>query len=187
MTLLAGARRPELFDLTWETLPAALEQGLPGMDATTVTAGYRKLNPEMQAPELYFTAITDNGFLRRSLTLADRKADQGGAPVYFYLFNWDSPVDDGKWKAMHALEIGFVFDNVAKSESMAGLGDDQQLIADMMSESWLAFARSGNPNSDAIPQWSPYTSAERSTMVIDLNPRMETDPRQKFMALLTAE
>lgn len=187
MTLLAGARRPELFDLTWETLPAALEQGLPGMDPATVTAGYRKLNPELQAPELFFTAITDNGFLRRSLALADRKADQGGAPVYFYLFNWDSPVDDGKWKAMHALEIGFVFDNVAKSESMAGLGDNQQLIADMMSESWLAFARSGNPNSDAMPQWSPYTSAERSTMVIDLNPRMVADPRQKFMALLAAE
>ena len=187
MTLLAGARRPELFDLTWETLPAALEQGLPGIDPALVTAGYRKLSPEMQAPELFFTAITDNGFLRRSLTLADRKADQGGAPVYFYLFNWDSPVDDGKWKAMHALEIGFVFDNVAKSESMAGLGDNQQLIADMMSESWLAFARSGNPNSDAMPQWSPYTSAKRSTMVIDLNPRMEADPRQKFMTLLTAE
>ncbi len=187
MTLLAGARRPELFDLTWETLPAALEQGLPGMDPATVTAGYRELNPELQAPELFFTAITDNGFLRRSLALADRKADQGGAPVYFYLFNWDSPVDDGKWKAMHALEIGFVFDNVAKSESMAGLGENQQLIADMMSESWLAFARSGNPNSDAMPQWLPYTSAERSTMVIDLNPRMVADPRQEFMALLAAE
>ena len=119
--------------------------------------------------------------------MADRKADQDGAPVYFYLFNWDSPVDDGKWKAMHALEIGFVFDNVAKSESMAGFGDNQQLIADMMSESWLAFARTGNPNNDAIPPWPPYTSAKRSTMIIDLNPRVESDPRQKFMALLTAE
>lgn len=187
MTLLAGARRPELFNLTWETLPAELEQSLPGMDLASVIAGYRELKPGIEAPELYFTAITDNGFLRRSLTLADRKADQGGAPVYFYLFNWDSPVDDGKWKAMHALEIGFVFDNVAKSESMAGFGDNQQLIADMMSESWLAFARTGNPNNDAIPPWSPYTSAKRSTMIIDLNPRVESDPRQKFMALLTAE
>ncbi len=91
------------------------------MDATAVITGYRKLQPGIDAPELYFTATTDNGFSRGSIVLADRKADQGGAPVYFYLFNWNTPVDNGKWKAPHALEIGFVFDNVAKSASMSGI------------------------------------------------------------------
>ncbi len=139
------------------------------------------------APELYFTATTDNGFLRRSIQLADRKADQGGAPVYFYLFNWNTPVDGGKWKAPHALEIGFVFDNVAKSASMSGIGEEQQAIADMMSESWLAFARNGDPNNPEAPTWIPYTSAERATMVIDGDSEMVNDPRTKQMALLPSD
>ena len=31
-----------------------------------------------------------------------------------------------------------------------------------MSEAWLAFARSGDPNHAALPAWKPYT-AERAT------------------------
>jgi para-nitrobenzyl esterase len=184
MSLLAGARRTELFDLTWDNLPAALEQGLEDVDANAVIAGYRELRPDLDAPELYFTAITDNGFFRRSVQMADRKADMNAAPVYFYLFDWNTPVDDGKWKAPHALEIGFVFDNVEKSASMSGTGEDQQIIADMMSESWLAFARTGNPNNVNAPMWQPYTSQERATMVVNVESKLVNDPRREFMKLL---
>ena len=128
--------------------------------------------------------MTDNGFLRRSIELADRKAAQGGAPVYFYLFNWNTPVDDGKWKSPHALEIGFVFDNVAKSVSMSGAGEAQQHIADMMSESWIAFARTGNPNNPSVPHWAAYDPSARAVMVVDNTPKLVNDPRAKQLALL---
>ena len=184
MSLLAGARRPELFELTWETLPAAMATGVPNADAAAVIAGYQALQPEIEAPELYFTAITDNGFLRRSIALADRKVEQGGASVYFYLFNWNTPVDDGKWKSPHALEIGFVFDNVAKSISMSGSGEEQQNIADLMAESWIAFARTGDPNNPTTPRWDPYNVTDRPMMVIDESPEMVNHPRGKQLALL---
>ena len=184
MSLLAGARRPELFELTWETLPAAMANAAPDMDTAAVIAGYQALQPEIEAPELFFTAITDNGFLRRSITQADRKAEQGGAPVYFYLFNWNTPVDNGKWKAPHALEIGFVFDNVAKSASMSGIGEEQQNIADLMAESWIAFARTGDPNNPITPQWESYNATDRPMMVIDETPEMVNHPRGKQLALL---
>jgi len=184
MSLLAGARRPELFDLTWDTLPEALEQSIPGVDTAAVISGYRKLHIDIDAPELFFTAITDNGFLRRSIRLADRKAAQAGAPVYSYLFDWNTPVDDGKWKATHAVEIGFVFDNVAKSASMSGTGEDQQAIADMMSESWIAFARNGDPNNPTVPNWEPYNQADRATMVFNVKSELTHDPRKPYLALL---
>ena len=184
MSLLAGARRPELFELTWETLPAAMANAIPDTDTAAVIAGYQALQPEIEAPELFFTVMTDNGFLRRSITLADRKAEQGGAPVYFYLFNWNTPVDNGKWKAPHALEIGFVFDNVAKSASMSGIGEEQQNIADLMAESWIAFARTGDPNNPITPQWEPYNATDRPMMVIDETPEMVNHPRGKQLALL---
>jgi para-nitrobenzyl esterase len=186
MSLLAGAANPALFDLTWETLPEALARAQPAVDAERVIAGYRKLDPSLEAPELYFTVTTDAGFLRNSVRLADRKADHGGAPVYFYLFDWNTPVDGGKWKSPHALEIGFVFDNVAYSESMSGIGPDQQRIADMMSEAWIAFARTGSPDNDFLPRWTPYTTASRSTMLIDLEPRVVNHPRGPYLKLLDA-
>ena len=187
MSLLAGARRPELFELTWETLPEAMANATPDMDAAALIAGYQALNPEIEAPELFFTATTDNGFLRRSITQADRKADQGGAPVYFYLFNWNTPVDNGRWKAPHALEIGFVFDNVAKSASMSGIGQEQQNIADLMAESWISFARTGDPNNPTSPHWEPYDSTDRAMMVIDETPELVNHPRGKHLALFGGE
>jgi para-nitrobenzyl esterase len=182
-SLLTGAARPELFDLTWETIAAALAPSTPGYDAAEIVAGYRKLHPSFSPANLYFTITSDRTFLRTSVSQADRKADQGGAPVWFYILDWNTPVDGGKWLCPHALDIGFVFDNVAKSDSMSGIGPDQQRMADVMSESWLAFARSGDPNHAAIPAWPAYDSRRRATMIFDLEPRVVDDPRAGERAL----
>ena len=103
--------------------------------------------------------------------------------MFFYLLDWNTPVAGGKWLCPHALDIGFVFDNVAKSHSMSGTGTDQQKLADIMSESWLAFARSGNPNNALVPEWPPYNSGHRPTMVFDLQPHVVDDPRGPERAL----
>ncbi|GAB1256521.1 carboxylesterase/lipase family protein [Aurantivibrio plasticivorans] len=175
-SLLSGSRNPALFDLTWETLPAALASVAPEVEPQKVIDTYRKLHPDMGAVELYFTATTDRGFLNRSIELADKKGAQPGAPVYFYLLNWDTPVDNGKWFSPHALEIGMVFDNVAKSASMSGLSDDAQRIADLMSESWLAFAKTGNPQHQGLPAWPEFKAETRATMVFDVEPKVVNDP-----------
>lgn len=187
MSLLAGARQPGLFELNWETLPAALELAIDGIDANAVIAGYRKLHPGIDAPNLFFEATTDNSvFGRGSYTLADRKAAQGGAPVYQYYMTWPSPVEGGKWGATHALDIGFVFDNVANSASMSGVGEEQQSLAVVMSEAWLAFARSGDPNHPGLPEWPQYDSEQRATMVFNNESQVVNDPRGRERAILDA-
>jgi para-nitrobenzyl esterase len=185
MSLLAGAVRRELFDLTWETLPTALEMSIRGVDAQAVIDGYRELHPDITPPNLFFEATTDNGgFGRGSYTLADRKAEQGGADVYQYYFTWPSPVENGIWGATHALDIGFVVDNVAKSASMSGTGEQQQALADVMSEAWLAFARTGNPNHDALPEWPAYDVQSKATMVFDNHAVVVNDPRGSERAII---
>ncbi len=187
MSMLAGAFNRELFDLTWETLPAALEQGIPGVDGQAVVDGYRQLHPDIDAVNLFFEALTDTGaFGRGSFTLADRKAEQGGAEVYQYYFSWPSPVEGGIWSATYALDIGFVFDNVAKSESMSGTGERQQALADVMSEAWLAFARSGDPNHAGLPEWPAYDIQNRATMVFDDVSKVVNDPRGRERAIIDA-
>ena len=183
-SLSVVTRGPELFDLTWETLPQAIATLVPHADAQAVIAGYRERDPSLTPPGLYFTVATDNGFVRRSLTLADRKARQPGAPVYAYLFDWNTPMDGGRWLSPHGLDIGFVFDNVAKSESLYGTGEAQQRIADMMSEAWIAFARDGDPNHAGLPAWAPYTAERRATLLINTEPRLVDDPRGPYLSLL---
>ena len=175
-SLFIGLGSPKSFDLTWETLPAALTQTADGRDVDKIIAEYRHLRPEYTPAEVLFTASTDAGFLNRSIEQADKKAAQGGAAVYFYQLYWNTPVDGGKWLSPHASEIGMVFDNVAKSESMSGIGEEQQKIADMMSEAWLAFARTGNPNHAGLPAWPQYNNEERPVMLFDLTPQVVNDP-----------
>lgn len=185
-TSLDGGRDPTLFDITWETLPAKLQEALPGRDVKKVIELYKKNHPDIEAPELYFMAGADNRFFRGSVTVADRKSAQGGAPVFFYMLDWETPVMGGKRYVPHALDIGMVFDNVAKSESMSGTGPEAQAIADQMSESWLAFAKFGDPNNPKVPTWKPYTANERNMMVFRSAPGLEVDIRSAERAI-TAE
>ncbi|MBS0639173.1 MAG: carboxylesterase family protein, partial [Proteobacteria bacterium] len=67
--------------------------------------------------------------------------------------------------------------NVAKSASMVGTGPEPQRVADQMSASWLAFARSGNPNSPAVPNWPAYEADKRATMVFDVQSKVVNDWR----------
>ena len=178
-TLLVGPRDPMYFNMTWDALPSKLGPLLPGLDAKKIVQEYRSMHPQYDASDVFFAATTDSRFVRAHVAQVERKAQQGGAPAYFYMLDWDTPVDGGKWRSPHALEIGFVFDNVAKSESMSGIGPEQQRIADLMSESWLAFARTGNPNNKLLPNWPAYDLKSRPSMVFDLEAKVVNDVRGK--------
>jgi len=184
-SLFIGAANPAAFDLSWEQLPAAMaaSNNRDDVDVAEIIAGYRRIRPGYSPADVLFTAATDAGFLNRSHYQADRKAELGGAPTYFYMLDWDTPVDGGKWRAPHALEIGMVFDNVAKSESMSGIGEEQQHIADLMSESWLAFARTGNPNNANLPEWPAYDTDSRMVMKFSLEPSAQSDPHGEQRSL----
>ena len=56
-----------------------------------------------------------------------------------------------------------------------GRGDEPQVVADQMSSAWLAFARTGNPNTPGLPAWAPYDTESRATMLFDLESRVEND------------
>jgi para-nitrobenzyl esterase len=80
-----------------------------------------------------------------------------GAPVYMFLFSWQSPVLDGKYKALHCMEIGFAFDNIDRSENMTGATEEAHILAKKVSKAWINFAHSGNPNHAGLPQWNTYS------------------------------
>jgi para-nitrobenzyl esterase len=48
-----------------------------------------------------------------------------------------------------------------------------------MSETFIAFARTGNPNNEAIPAWEPYQLPRRQTLLINTESKLGDDPRGK--------
>jgi para-nitrobenzyl esterase len=136
---------------------------------------YRRSRPNAAPKDILLAIATDRTMRIDSIRLAKRKAAQNAAPVYMYMFAWETPVLGGRLKAPHALEIPFVFDTLAVS-AIAGDGPERFPLAERMSKAWLAFARSGDPNHGGLPKWPAYSLEERATMIFDKECKIERDP-----------
>ncbi|MGC9468421.1 MAG: carboxylesterase/lipase family protein [Anaerolineae bacterium] len=149
---------------------------LVGGEARQILEIYRTTRPKSTPREL-FTAITSDWALRMgSVQIAERKVGLGQAPVYMYQFAWETPILDGRLGATHALELPFVWDNLAHAREMTGDLEASHPLATKMSEAWLALARTGDPNHDGLPPWPAYTPERRATMIFDETCRVMDDP-----------
>ncbi len=100
---------------------------------------------------------------------------EGGAPVYMYLFTWQSPVYDQKYKALHCMELPFVFENINLANQMTGGGQEAYVLADKMSGAWINFAKTGNPNYSNLPEWPAYNT--KSTPIMHFDFKCEVKPQ----------
>lgn len=183
---LIGSSDPGVFDLSWETLPNRLAAELRADIAPElVVAEYRRLYPQYSAADVFFSATTAGRSWRAAIVEAELRAAQG-APAFVYELDWKTPRDGGKWGAPHTLDIPLVFDTVRAPGSLSGADAAAQQMADAMSEAFIAFARTGNPNSRAATGWQPYDLPRRQTMVFDIPSRMADDPRGAERRLFAA-
>lgn len=120
--------------------------------------------PDYQPKDLIDTDFT---FRPSAIEQAMIKARQGGAPVYTYMFAWESPVLDGILRSTHCMEIPFVFNNADIHASMTGGGKDALELAEKMSQAWINFARTGDPNTEDLPQWPAYNCSEGAAMIFN--------------------
>src|ERR1700726_9928 len=129
-----------------------------GLDVEQALPVYRTSRPQASPGDLLGALITDWFFRIPAIRLAEAHARNGGSP-YVYEFAWRSPLFDGRFGAAHAMEIGFVFDNLGRDGAMTLAGNaPPQALADAMHRAWVAFATSGTPG------WSAYGSRERTVM-----------------------
>jgi len=171
---------PKNFALTWEELPARLEtQQYVDIRADLVVAEYRRLYPHHTPSEVFFAATTAGRSWRGAVEELEARARQPAtaAPTWAYQLDWGSPLDDGKFRAFHTLDIPLVFDNIAQPGSRTGDGAQAQAVATAMSEALLAFARSGDPNHAGLPRWEPYALERRQTLLFDATSSLADDPR----------
>lgn len=125
---------------------------------------FNRTYPRHNAKDLIDTDFT---FRPGALEQARVKSRQGGAPVYMYMFTWESPAMDGILRSTHCMEIPFVFDNAVRHASMTGASAEAVALAGKMSRAWINFARTGNPNVDGLPEWEAYDTGKGATMFFD--------------------
>jgi len=137
---------------------------------------YKKANPALSLSDIYFLMGSDEKMRMNAIRLAERKLTQGRAPVYMYLFAWETPALGGKMRSPHTVEIPFVLDNTDIPKTMTTASPAEKDLAEKTSEAWIQFARSGNPNHKGLPNWPSYTIKDRATMVLNNTCQVVNDP-----------
>ena len=171
------AADPRRRRLTEEELVDRITSRFGGENAQRLIQTYQKTRPDATPWDLYIGILTEDRRLG-CISLVESKLAAGNAPVYMYLFTWESDFKGYLFKSCHALEIPFVFDT---TEALPLTGDkpDKPQLVDAVSGAWIAFARTGSPSHGGIPEWSPYTTDHRATMILDVPCRVEIDPARE--------
>lgn len=174
---------PQLRGATMEQVKEHIQKQY-GEKADAYIAAVKKAYPgDTRATDLI---DVDDMFRRSAIRMADIKSETASAPIYMYLFTWQSPVMDGQYKSIHCMEIPFVFNNIHRCEQMTGGGKEAYVLADKISQAWINFARQGNPNHKGLAEWHPYTPKKGSTMIFD-NQCVEKNHHDKEFLAITPE
>jgi para-nitrobenzyl esterase len=176
-TLAFLGGNPANAGLTWETLPGRMAPEVMRIDVAPeiVIAEYRRLYPDWTPDQVLIGASTAGRSWRAAVIEAEARAVQG-APAWVYQMDFPGTLENGRSGAWHTVDIPLAFDNVdAAGSRVAGPGAQQ--VAARLSDAFIAFARSGDPNHSGLPAWTPYGLTNRETMVFDVETRLENDPR----------
>jgi para-nitrobenzyl esterase len=139
---------------------------------------YRRTRPGASPWELFVAATTHQRFGIPAVRQAETRVAAGGAPVFFYRFDWESPALGGILKAGHGVDVSFPLDNTELFPGTRGSAGAQALAA-VVSSAFARFAHDGVPTHPSIPAWPPYTLERRETMLIDAEWRVASDPERE--------
>ncbi|MGC2398708.1 MAG: carboxylesterase family protein [Acidobacteriaceae bacterium] len=110
----------------------------------------------------------------------------GASPVYRYLFALPSPGDPFhpvSAGAFHSDEIEYVFGNLDYRKGAPFRPEDYKL-SDLMQTFWTNFARTGDPNGAALPQWPKYAPTDWPVMRLSPDPGAAPDQhRDRYLFL----
>ncbi len=153
--------------------------GIGAQAAGELIAAYRDRRGDAPGRDLYNVISSDHMYRRNAIAAAEIKSRQGGAPAYLYEFTWKTPVLGGILKTPHTMCIPLVFGTIEAAAEFVGAGPEQATLMDTVMETWIAFARSGNPNNARLPAWAPYDEASRTTMIFDNECGPVEDPKRE--------
>jgi len=171
---------PELQYIDWNGITDYINMILSKLhlDKTQIAKIINEFKHSRNNPFDVLNAIcTDFTFRYPSIKVAEAQVKHNNN-THMYLFTYRTPVLGGNYGATHALEIPFVFGTLDETEFGVYPKRDEinSKISELMMDSWISFARSGNPNHNEIPPWPTYDIDNRYTLLFGNEIKIEKDP-----------
>ena len=134
-------------------------------------------NMSTNLAEIFEACKTDSAFRFPSITFAEAQS-RHQENTYMYLFKWKTPYQNGRFGAMHALDVPFVFGSFLEDYLFIfpKKTPETEELSNKMSDYWASFARTGIPNPRNILKWPSYKKSSRKTMIFDNNTEIIEDP-----------
>lgn len=179
VVVLIGTNRDEMKLFAPESSTSAMDptiaQKVFGNRAIEIFTTYAMLRPGADMQAIGLDMFTDYMFRIPAIRLAEQQAEQG-VSVWMYRFDWPSP--NRQFGACHALEMPFVWNILDRSSFRTLLGDRPPTkLARAMHAAWIAFARTGDPNTPELPAWPVYDLERRTTMLFNEQCATVDDPQ----------
>ena len=146
--------------------------------ASIILTTYDKVYPNATPVQIQSRIKTDSSTRRRATTMVERKSKQKRGNAFLYLMEWPSPAFEGRFGAVHGVDLVFVLGNARSF--IAGNTFEARKMADIMGSAIVAFGKTGNPNCDKIPYWPAYDTDSRATMIFNTECRVENDPTKEL-------
>ncbi len=180
---VSGIDRPDADAMTVEEMNRLVNEAF-GRDGEAIIAAYRQDYPKATPFGLYAT-IAASQFRIPAFAQATRKAALGAAPAYAYIYAWRTPVLDNRPGTFHAAEISFAFDNAELCDHYSAGDQGAFVLSRQMAVAWTSFARTGNPNHDALPHWPAFTADTCATMYFDTPCELRNNPEGNGLRIIT--
>ncbi len=178
---LYNVGNPDWLNTTEAQLLEAAEGVAPGNGQALIDS-YRELYPDQSPAYLLMQVTGTTRQIQGAAQLAGAHAAMP-APTYAYVFSHPLPPQDFVLKSPHTAEIPYIMDNVGKSPLFAGATEADFAVEDLMSNIWVSFARTGDPNVEGLPDWPQYDAETRPTMFLSADSQLVERPYDKALTL----
>jgi para-nitrobenzyl esterase len=109
-------------------------------------------------------------------------SDAGHNSAYLYYFNQArAGVGYQRVGVYHGAELPYVFNT---HDDWLPTNTSDATTTELIMDYWVNFAKTGNPNSDDLPQWTRYNPQQAQAMELSANARMIDAPNHKLCQLL---
>jgi para-nitrobenzyl esterase len=165
--------------LPLETKPEVLLRrqvaAIAGPKAKSVIDAYLEADPS------YGDAVVhlENDLLFRMTSIRMAEAISAIQPTYMYLFTYRSTSPVTRYDSAHSMDVPFVFGVIDDLDVIAFTGRDphRETLMNQMQQSWISFARTGDPNHSSLPNWPKYDVRTRATMELGTTSHVVNDPQ----------
>jgi len=164
----------EAFSLSTKDLSTKVESLYPGRSGEIVGV-FRKGHPKANNFQIW-SIISTVGVRASAVKQCQAKAALRRAAAYNCWWQWQSPILDGRIMALHSGDLAFFLNNLERCQAQTGNSPEARALASQMSDAWVHFVRTGDPNHAGLPKWSPVTPEGSETMIFDVPSVYSQDP-----------